>query len=167
MSKKGVSLTEILIALAVGIAILIPTTAMFSTSSKMLEKSSNLTFASGLARYIIQGMMSAPLMSIVDVPIPGISCCDDSDDNVYFRNLFNLKRDVGNLKEGRVYNTLEGNPKFFSRCAKYDFRYSISVGEASPNDVPGDIVKSVSVLITWKEFGVDKVYKAHVYIVPR
>ena len=63
MKKKAVTLTEVLIALAVGVIILLPTTAMFSTSSRLMEKSSNLGLAAGIARYIIQAMMTMEMKS--------------------------------------------------------------------------------------------------------
>lgn len=167
MGKKAVTLTEILIAMTVAMVIIIPTTSMFSTSSKMLEKASNLTFASGLSRYIIQGLMSARMNDIASTPRTEISCCDPSEDNIYFYDLFNLKNDVGSLKKGKVVNSLSSLPNFFSRCAKYDFRYSVSVATANMTSDELDVVKTVEVFISWKEFGVDKAYRSHAYIVPR
>ena len=72
MKKKAVTLTEILIALAVGVMILLPTTAMFSTSSRLMEKSSNLALAAGIGRYIIQGMMTMEMSEINEIPVPGV-----------------------------------------------------------------------------------------------
>lgn len=167
MSKRAVTLAEILIAMTVAILVIIPTTSMFSTSSKMLEKASNLTFASGLARYIIQGLMSTRIKEIREIPDAGISCCDPSEDNIYFYHLFNLKNQVGDLPKGEIVNSPESLPKFFNRCAKYDYRYSMSCVPLKLSDDEYDVVFSVKVRIQWKEFGVHKSYDSHAYIVPR
>ena len=165
--KKAVTLTEVLIALSIGVVILLPTTAMFSTSSRFLEKSSNLSLASGIARYIIQAMMTMDMNEIKPIDIPGVSLCDDSSRNTYFQTLFELVEDCGSLKRGKVVMGMKTCPKFYARLAKYDFRYSISVCSVNINDVDDDVMKSVAVYVTWKEFGVDKVYESHAYICPR
>ena len=167
MKKKAVTLTEVLIALAVGVIILLPTTAMFSTSSRLMEKSSNLGLAAGIARYIIQGMMTMEMEEIKPIDIPGVSICDTSEKNQYFQTLFELKDSLGDLKKGRVTMSMKNCPKFYTRLARYEFRYSISVCSVNTNDIDGDIMKSVAVYVTWKEFGVDKVYETHAFIVPR
>ena len=167
MKKKAVTLTEVLIALSIGVVILLPTTAMFSTSSRMLEKSSNLSLAAGIARYIIQGMMTMEMEEIKPIDVPGVSMCDETSRNTYFQTLFELQNDCGSLKKGRVTMGMNNCPKFYSRLAKYDFRYAISVCSVNTSDIDGDIMKSVAVYVTWKEFGVDKVYETHAFIVPR
>ena len=73
----------------------------------------------------------------------------------------------GDLKKGKVTMSMESCPKFYTRLARYEFRYSISVCSVNTNDIDGDIMKSVTVYVTWKEFGVDKVYESHAFIVPR
>lgn len=165
--KKAVTLTEVLIALSIGATVLLPVTIMFSNSGRVLEKSSNLGIAAGLARYIIQGMMSMRMNEIISIPIPGVSCCDDSNDNLYLRYIFHLKENCGSLEKGLLSINHEQIPKLYSRLAKYEFRYSVTVSETSPSGEEGDLMKSVSVLISWKEFGVNKVYESHAYIVPR
>ena len=167
MKKKAVTLTEVLIALSIGMVVLLPTTVMFSSSSRFLEKSSNLSLASGIARYIIQGMMTMEMEEIKSIELPGVSMCDESDRNTYFRTLFDLAQDCGKLKKGIITMSMKNCPKFYARLAKYDFRYAISVGTAKIKDVDKDIMKSVTVYVTWKEFGVDKVYESHAFIVPR
>ena len=165
--KKAVTLTEVLIALSIGVAILIPATAMFSTSSRLLEKSSNLSLASGLARYILQGMMTMESSEIQSIEMPGVSFCDQSEDNVYFQRLFELQTDCGDLKAGKINMGPDSAPKLYARLAKYDYRYYISAVTCNTNGVEGDIMKSVSIYVTWKEFGVDKLYETHAFIVPR
>lgn len=167
MNKRATSLVEVLIALSIGIGILIPSVALFSTSSKVVEKGRNLSFASSLSRYIIQNMMTMKMDKIVSVPIPGLSVCDDSNENYYFGELFNFKSDNGKFKKGNIGINKDQLPELYNYLARYDFRYSIAVGEANPSDDISDIIKSVTVLITWKEFGVDKVYESHAYIIPR
>jgi hypothetical protein len=165
--KKAVTLTEVLIALSIGVAILIPTTAMFSTSSRLLEKSSNLSLASGLARYILQGMMTMETSEIQSTDLSGISFCDESEDNVYFQRLFELQNDCGDLKAGKINMGRDSAPKLYARLAKYDYRYFISAVSCNTNGIKDDIMLSVSIIVTWKEFGVDKLYETHAFIVPR
>ena len=167
MKKKAVTLTEVLIALAVGVIILLPTTAMFSTSSRLMEKSSNLGLAAGIARYIIQAMMTMEMKEIKPIDIPGVSICDSSSKNQYFQTLFELADSCGEFQKGKVIMNKDNCPKLYARLARYEFRYSISVCSVNTNDVDDDIMKSVAVYITWKEFGVDKVYETHAFIVPR
>lgn len=167
MKKKAVTLTEVLIALAVGVVILLPTTAMFSTSSRLMEKSSNLGLAAGIARYIIQGMMTMEMQEIKAIDVPGVSMCDSSEKNTYFQTLFDLKDTCGDLKKGKVTMSMKNCPKLYQRLARYEFRYSISVGLVQSKDIDDDIMKTVTVYVTWKEFGVDKIYETHAFIVPR
>ncbi len=167
MKKKAVTLTEVLIALAVGVIILLPTTAMFSTSSRLMEKSSNLGLAAGIARYVIQGMMTMEMEEIKPIDVPGVSMCDSSERNTYFQTLFDLKDTCGDLKKGKVTMSMKNCPKLYARLARYEFRYSISVGVVKSKDVDDDIMKTVTVYVTWKEFGVDKLYETHAFIVPR
>ena len=167
MKKKAVTLTEILIALAVGVMILLPTTAMFSTSSRLMEKSSNLALAAGIGRYIIQGMMTMEMSEINEIPVPGVSMCDSSDKNQYFQTLFDLKDTCGDLKKGKITMSMKNCPKLYSRLARYEYRYWISVGVAKNSDIDDDIMKTVTVYVSWKEFGVDKLYETHAFIVPR
>lgn len=166
-NKRAVTLTEVLIAIAIGMAILVPSVAVFSTSSRVVEKSRNLSFASGLARYIIQGMMTMKMNDITSISAPGVSVCDQTDKNIYFKDLFNMIEQRNDLKKGAIALTHENLPAFYGHLARYEFRYSIYVGEVSPDEVAEDIVKSVTVFISWKEFGVDKSYESHAYIIPR
>ena len=161
MNKTAVTLTETLIAISIAVAVILPVSMMFSNSSRMMEKTSNLTFAGGLARYIIQAMMTMEKDEIVQIPPPGISCCDDSAENTYFRKLFNFYNVDTDLNSGVTTVGIQNCvTKLYNRFARYDYRYSISVAQISG-------VKSVSVFITWKEFGVDKVFESHAYITPR
>ena len=161
MNNKAVTLTETLIAISIALTIILPISMMFSNSSRTLEKTSNLSFAGGLARYIIQGMMTMEKDEIVQIPPPGISCCDESDDNTYFKKLFNFYNVESDLDSGVTTVGIKNCvTKLYNRFARYNYRYSISVAQISG-------IKSVSVLITWKEFGVDKVFESHAYIVAR
>lgn len=161
MNKKAVTLTEVLIAISIAIAISLPVFLMFSTSSKSLEKSSNLCFAGGLARYIIMGMMTMQLSKIENTPTEGIACYDESDKNLYFKTLFNFYNKDDDLSAGvttmKASNTFD---KLRARFIKYDFRYHIRVAKK-------DETNSVTVGITWIEFGINKIYESHAYIVSR
>ncbi|MBQ2594622.1 MAG: prepilin-type N-terminal cleavage/methylation domain-containing protein, partial [Candidatus Riflebacteria bacterium] len=143
MKRKAVTLTEVLIALAVGVIILLPTTAMFSTSSRLMEKSSNLALAAGIGRYIIQGMMTMETDEIKSIEMPGVSMCDTSSKNQYFQTLFELKDTVGDLKKGKVTMSMKNCPKFYTRLARYEYRYFIKSSDFKSNDVDDDIMKSV------------------------
>ena len=165
-NRKAVTLTEVLIALSIAMVIFVPTTMMFSNSAKVMEKSSNLTFAAGLARFILQGMMAMDLKEIVDIKNP-ISCCDTSEDNKYLRYLFNLNSDCGNFKKGKVLIGQDSCPKLYNRLAKFDFRYSVLSVPLILSQKKQEIMSSVKVCIHWKEFGVDKIYESHAYIIQR
>ncbi len=161
MKKKALTLTEILIAISIAIIIFLPASIMFSNSAKFLEKTSNLTFAGGLSRFIIQGMMASRMSEVIDIPYPGISCCDPSDDNIYFKNLFDLAEDCGDIKKGKISISAQNCPKFYQRLAKYNFRYSVSIAQTQKD------IKSVAVCITWEEFGQHKMLKTNTYVIAR
>lgn len=165
MNKKALTLTEVLIALSIGIAIFLPTIAMFSNSTKGLEQTSNLGFAGGLARYIIQGMNAMEFGEIEKIEKPGISCCDKSESNKYFKNLFNLQNDCGDLKKGKITIDKEKCKKLYNRLAKNDYRYFIDVSYDPSATMKG--IKSVTVNITWKEYGENKIFISHAFIVQK
>ena len=162
MKKKALTLTEVLIAISIGIVLFLPTSIMFSNSAKVMEKSSNLTFAGGLSRHIIQKMMTMRMNDIQEIDYPGISFCDDSDDNVYFKDLFDMAEDCGELKKGKISISMEKCPKLYARLARYNYRYYISIAQISD-----PIVKNVAVCVTWEEFGEHKILKTNAYIIPR
>ena len=165
-NRKAVTFTELLIALSIGMVILMPTSIMFSNSAKLMEKSSNLSFAAGLARYILQGMMTMDLKEITDIKNP-ISCCDTSEDNKYLKFLFNLNDNCGEFKKGKVLMGKNSCPKLYARLAKFDYRYSVLSVPLILSQKKQEIMSSVKVCIHWKEFGVDKIYESHAYIIQR
>lgn len=165
MRKKAVTLTEIMIAISILIVIILPIAVSFSNSGKALEKASNVSFAAGLSRYIIQNMMTMRSSEINNTPDAGISCVDPSDDNTYFKHLFYFKNKCDNFSRGLTTIRQKSCPRmFYNRICKYNFRYIIHTVE-----LPGSAgqIKSATVNITWKEMGADKVYKSHAYIVFR
>lgn len=170
MKKKALTLTEVLIAVSIGVAIFIPTSIMYSNSSRQLEKTSNLSFASGLGRYIVQTMMTMKIDDIKDteqVSPNGISFCDSSDDNIFFNTLFNLKEQTGGLNKGYIKIGADSCPKLYNRLAKYDYRYMIKGTPVQLHGSDDDKISSVRLSITWKEFGENKIYEYNVVIVEK
>ena len=107
------------------------------------------------------------MQEIKAIDVPGVSMCDSSEKNTYFQTLFDLKDTCGDLKKGKVTMSMKNCPKLYQRLARYEFRYSISVGLVQSKDIDDDIMKTVTVYVTWKEFGVDNIYETHAFIVPR
>lgn len=155
--KKGLSLTEILIAMSIAITILVPVVSMFSTAGRTVQKSIVFSFSTGLARRISQHLMVVPFDEIQEVPLPGISLCNSSEDP-FFNPLINFSTS----KTGQKSITQTDLPDFFKFLALYDFRYALSVSNVSFGD--GDEIKSVAIIITWRENGKDMLYQTHVYI---
>jgi hypothetical protein len=130
---------------------------MFSTSGNLVQKTHNLGFAAGLARRISQHLMAMPFEDIQEIPLPGITLCDSSDDT-FFNPMFNFSDSSAGAK--RI--TTEDLPTFYNYLKKFDFSYSLSVSNVSFGD--GDEIKDVGIIITWKESGKDLLYKTNVYI---
>lgn len=155
--KKGISLTEILIAMSIALTILVPVINMFSSAGKRVQKGIIFSFAAGLARRISQHLMVMPYDEIQDVPLPGISLCDSSTDP-YFNPLLNFSDNATGQKSINQTDL----PELFNFLALYDFRYALSVSTVSFGD--GDEIKSVAIIISWRENGKDMLYQTHVYI---
>lgn len=155
--KKGLSLTEIMIAMSIAVTVLVPVISMFSNAGRTVQKSMIFSFSAGLARRISQHLMVIPFDEIQEVPLPGVSLCDSPDDR-FFNPLLNFSTSQSGLKR-ITYSDL---PEFYKFLALYDFRYAISVSNVSFG--AGDEIKSCAIMITWQENGKDMLYQTHVYI---
>ena len=150
---------------------MLPTSFIFSNSTKQLEKASNRSFASSLARYIIQTMMTMKIDDIRDtdhVSEGGISFCDNSDDNIFFNTLFNnFNNKIEDFDSGYVNINSNSCRNLYNRLAKNDFRYIIKgtpVQLAGPTD---DKSSSINVGITWNESGERIRYNFYAIIVEK
>lgn len=155
--KRGLSLTEVMIAMSIAITVLVPVISMFTNAGRTVQKTVVFSFAGGLARRISQHLMVIPFDEIQEVPLPGISLCDSPDDR-FFNPLLNFSSN----SSGEKRITFEDMPAFYNFLALYDFRYAISVSNVSFG--AGDEIKSCGVMITWQENGKDMIYQTHVYI---
>lgn len=155
--RSGLSLTEILIAISIGLAILVPVIAMFTSSGRAVQKSTIFSFATGLSRCISQHLMVKHFDEIQEVPLPGLTLYDAPDDGI-FNPLLNFSKDETGVK--RI--NLKDMPKLHAFLRQYDFRYALSVSNVSFG--VGDEIKSVAILVTWQENGKDMLYQSHVYI---
>ncbi len=157
MMRRGLSLTEIIIALAIAVMVMVPVTSMFSTSGQQVQKSRNFSFAAGLARRISQHLVAMPFDNIVEVPLPGVALHDSADD-VFFNPLVNFSTSQSGVKK----ITASDMPALYDFLVQNDFKYALSVSNVSFG--AGDEIKSVSILITWKEAGRNMIYRTHVYV---
>lgn len=157
MKKAGLSLIEIMIAIAIASTVMIPVMSMFSNSGQMIQKTRNFSFATSLARRISQHMMALPFEDVQEVPLPGIPLCDSADDP-YFNPLINFT----NNKDGQKRIKSDDLPAFYLYLNQFEFRYSLSVSNVGFGE--DDEIKSVAILITWKESGKDMMYRSHAYI---
>ncbi len=157
MKRTGLSLSEVIIALAIAVMVMVPVTSMFSTSGQQVQKSRNFSFAAALARRISQHLMIIPFDDIVEVPLPGQSIHDAPDDS-YFSPLMNFSDDQSGVKRIKAAEM----PALYNFLVMNDFKYSLSVSNVSFG--VGDEIKSVAIMITWKESGRDMIYRTHVYV---
>lgn len=157
MTKRALSLTEIMIAISIAVMVMVPVTSMFSTSGQQVQKSRNFSFAAGLARRISQHLLIMAFDDIVEVPLPGQIICD-APDNDFFSPMINFASDQSGIKRIKKADL----PVLYDFLDLNGFRYSLSVSNVSFG--AGDEIKSVAIMITWKEAGKDLIYRTHVYV---
>lgn len=155
MSKRALSLTEIMIALSIAVMVMVPVTSMFSSSGQQVTKSRNFTFAAGLARRISQHLMIMPFEDIAEVTDQAIC---DAPDNEFFSPLLNFASDQSGIKRIKQADL----PTLHGFIDLYDFHYSLSVSNVSFG--VGDEIKSIAIMITWKDAGKDLFYRTHVFV---
>lgn len=157
MNRHALSLTEVMIALTIAVMVMVPVSSMFSTSGNQVLKSRNFSFAAALARRISQHLMIMPFSDILDVPLPGKPLHGvDNDD--FFNPLLNFSGSQSGVKKISVADT----PDLYEYLEQHDFKYSLSVSNVSFG--AGDEIKSIAIMITWKEAGRDMIYRTHVYV---
>ncbi|HNW34684.1 MAG TPA: hypothetical protein PKM25_07120 [Candidatus Ozemobacteraceae bacterium] len=157
MSRRAVTLVEIVIALGILIVCMVPVLTMFSTSGRAVLKSQNLGFAIGLAHRVSQHLLNMPFDAIVEVPLPGSPIADGPDDG-YFNPVTNF----GSQSSNALRITKAQIPDLWSFLRKYEFRYALVVNNV--NFAAGDRMKCVGIIITWKEGGKDLLYKLYTYV---
>jgi len=153
----GASFLEIIIAFAILTMCFIPVMNMFSSSGRAVQKSQNLGTAVGLAHRISQFLLAMPFDDIQNVPLPGLAIAGGPADG-FFHPLVNY----GNSAAGALAITKEKLPDLFGFLAKFDFRYALLVNNVTFGT--GDEMKSVAVIITWREGGKNLLYKMQVYV---
>ena len=82
----------------------------------------------------------------------------DSADDVFFNPLVNFSTSQSGVKK----ITVSDMPALYDFLVQNDFKYALSVSNVSFG--AGDEIKSVSILITWKEAGRNMIYRTHVYV---
>ena len=157
MKRRALSLTEVILALAIAVMVMVPVTSMFSTSGQQVQKSRNFSFAAALARRISQHLLVMPFDEINEVPLPGVAIHDTPDD-AFFNPLMNFSDTQSGLQRVTEVDT----PVLYGFLVQNDFKYALSVSNVSFGT--GDEIKSISILITWKEAGRDMIYRTHVYV---
>ena len=157
MTKRGLSLTEIMISISIAAMLFVPLMTMFSTSATTVQKTRNFSFASSLARRISQHMMAMPYTKIEEVPLPGNTVSNENNDP-YFNPLLNFDDNISGVE--RI--TSEDLPELYNFVTKFDFRYAISISNVCFGD--GDEMKYAVIMITWNEKGKDMIYRSHAYI---
>ncbi|MDD3001495.1 MAG: hypothetical protein PHF29_07060 [Candidatus Riflebacteria bacterium] len=153
----GTTLVEIVIAIAIGLAAIVPISTMFSQSNRQVTKSQNFSFAAALGRRISQHTSQMPFSEIANVPLPGAAIGGTKTDR-YFGALLNPGTDKSQIK----YLDETDMPGLCSFLKKYNFKYSVSV--SSVTFASDDTVKSVAIYIMWKEGAKDFIYQTHVFI---
>jgi type II secretory pathway pseudopilin PulG len=157
MNKKALSLTEIMISIAIAAMLFVPLMTMFSSSATTVQKTRNFSFAVSLARRISQHMMAIAYKNIEEVPLPGKSVANENNDP-YFNPLLNFDDNISGVQ--RI--TAEDIPELYNFIKKFNFCYSISISNVCFGD--GDEIKYAVIMITWNEKGKDMIYRSHVYI---
>lgn len=157
MNRRALSLTEVMIALTIAVMVMVPVSSMFSTSGGQVMKSRNFSFAAALARRISQHLMAMPFSDINDVPLPGLSL-HNATGEIFFNPLLNFSGSQSGVKK----ITKTDLPTLYDFLVQNDFKYSLSVSNVSFGD--GDEIKSIAIMITWKEAGRDMIYRTHVYV---
>jgi len=157
MKRTGVSFIEIVIALGLLIICLVPVMTMFSTSGRAVQKSQNLGFAVGLSHYISQVLLTKAFGQIVSTPLSGIPLADGPDDE-----MFNPLENWRTTNAGQQRITRAEMPDLYGFLRKFNFRYSLIVNNVSFGT--SDEIKSVAIIITWREGGQDMLYKTYAFI---
>ena len=146
---RGLSLLEVVIALVILMAALIPMLDLFGVSGRTVAKSQNLTLAVGLAHKIAQHLMAQPYSSIVDLserPLAG------GPADGMFQPLINHGSDLSSGK-GIKPDQMKDLYEF---VGKFKVKYAL--------DVVGDEPKDVKIIITWEEGGRNLLYSLRVYV---
>jgi len=157
MRRTGVSFIEIIVSMGILIICLVPVMSMFSTSGRAVQKSQNLGFAVGLSHFISQALLTKAFSQITSTPLSGHSLADGADDE-----LFNPLENWQSNSSGILRITKTQMPDLYGFLRKFNFRYSLIVNNVSFGT--GDEIKSVAIIITWREGGQDLLYKTYAFI---
>ncbi len=144
-------------ALGVLITCLLPIIHLFGSTSRTAQKSQNLGLAVSLAHRIAQHLYIVPFQEIQPIPLPGAPIADGGDD-LFFNPVENWTTSAA----GAVSINQSQMPSLYYFLRKFEFRYALLVNNVSFG--VGDEMKSVSIIITWKEGGQDLLYKLQVHV---
>lgn len=163
ISKKATTLIEVIIAISIGIAMLLPIGYFFSQTGKQVSRTQNYTIAAALARRICQYVYNMPYDDVPTVNIPGKPIGGDAND-YFFGKIYNLSNNSNGIK----HLTENELPNLYSSLTKYHFSYVIIPCEATfqYNGTYDERIKSIRVIVNWRENGKDWSYLSHVYVVP-
>jgi len=143
--------------MAVLVMCILPVMNMFGTSGRAVQKSQNLGFAVGLAHRISQHLFTKPFTEINSISLPGNSITDGPDDG-----FFNPMENFTANSAGALRVTKAQMPDLYNFLQKFDFRFSLIVNNVSFGT--GDEMKTVGVVITWKEGGQNLLYRMQVNV---
>ncbi|HNV68610.1 MAG TPA: hypothetical protein PKO06_02850 [Candidatus Ozemobacteraceae bacterium] len=144
-------------ALSILLTCLLPIIHLFGSTSRTAQKSQNLGLAVSLAHRIAQHLYITPFNEIQNISLPGLPIADGSADS-----LFNPIENWTTSAVGELSIQASQLPSLYSFLRKYEFRYALLVNNVSFGT--GDELKSISIIITWKEGGQDLLYKLQTHV---
>lgn len=155
--RHGTSFLEVVMALSILLTCLLPLIHLFGSTSRTTQKSQNLGLAVGLAHRLSQHLLAMPYDAITPVSLPGVPIADGPDDG-FFNPLENWSNSAASIQ----MITQATMPSLYAFLRKFEFRYALLVSNVSFGS--GDEMKSVMIVITWKEGGQDFLYKLQIHV---
>ncbi|MBF0407104.1 MAG: hypothetical protein HQM10_07110 [Candidatus Riflebacteria bacterium] len=151
--KKGFSFLEVIFAVGILAACLVPIITLFGNSGRAVQKSQNLSVAVSLVHKISQHLKGFPYNDIIDV----VDCpIADGPTDYIFNPLFNY----GNSSTSEVFVTSSSAKELYKFFKTYSFKYSLEVSTFST-------YKSVLISVKWVESSLNLVYQREFYICDR
>lgn len=153
----GTSFLEVVMALSILLTCLLPIIQLFGSTSRNAQKSQNLGLAVSLAHRISQHLYVMPYNEIQPISLPGAPIADGPSDPFFnpVENWTPAAAGVQMINQAQL-------PSLYGFLRKHEFRYALLVNNVSFG--AGDEMKSVSIIITWKEGGQDLLYKLQVHV---
>ena len=170
IKRSATTLIEVIIAITIGVAVLIPLGTFFSQSGKQVTKAQNYILAMSLARRIIRHINLIPYTQL-KTKFPEIETLDDfhpiqigeRDNDLFFGEMYNFKDNKKGIKHLNQNDMLD----FYKFLSRYDFRYIVTSKEApSVGNSSFGSITTITVGIFWKENGKDYTYTSHAFAIP-